>query len=177
MGTFFSEEIEWYKKGQAIFFYESYKNILAACPYDNKFVLTNCAQCNIQLNTSCSNQGRNDIRCEFGCRDIHLRAESNRRVAEYYKTAEGQEKKKALNGKRNLDNEKDNSTSQEPTPTATTSESNFQSFHYIRFILSLFSNQVIQNEDLTKLITQAKCELRQRSLDEIVKKLHFSGYG
>lgn len=177
MGTFFSEETEWYKKSQAICFFEYYEYVLVTHASNKKFILIKCAQCNILLITSCANQGRDDVRCDFGCREIHRRAESNKRVAKYYETDEGQEKKKALNSKRNPNNEKDNSSDQEPVSTSTPPLSDFQSFHYIRFILSLFSNQVIKNEELIKLITQVKCELRQHSLDEIIEKLHFTGYG
>lgn len=178
MGTFFSEEADWYKKGQAIYFYEYYENILTTFPCCKKFVLIKCAQCNITIATSCSNQGRNDIRCYFGCKEIHKKTESNIRVAKYYETPEGKEKKKALNSKENSSCEKDNSPDQEPVLTSPPlSLSDFHSFPYIRFILSLFSKQVIKNEDLVKLITQVNCELRQRSLDEIIEKLHFTGYG
>ena len=178
MGTFFSEETEWYKKSQVIYFFEYYEYVLVTHATNKKFILIKCAQCNILLITSCANQGRDDVRCDFGCREIHKKVESNKRVAEYYKTDEGQKKKKVLNSKRNPSNEKDNCFDKEPVPTSTSpSLADFQSFHYIRFILSLFSNQVIKNEELIKLITQAKCELRQHSLDEIIEKLHFTGYG
>lgn len=82
-----------------------------------------------------------------------------------------------MNAKRNSGNDNDNNFDKEPVPTSRHPLSNFQSFHYIRFILSLFSNQVIKNEDVINLITQVKFELRQHSLDEIIKKLHFAGYG
>lgn len=93
MGTFFSEKADWYKKGQAIYLYESYKDILTTSSCSKSFVLVNCNECNIEMATSCSNQGRIDIRCDFGCREIHLKTESNKRVAKYYETEEGKKKR------------------------------------------------------------------------------------
>jgi len=44
--------------------------------------------------------GRQDLRCPFGCRLAHRRQCSNERSVAYYRTAEGQQKKKLQNGKR-----------------------------------------------------------------------------
>jgi len=44
--------------------------------------------------------GRQDLRCPLGCRAAHRRQSSTQRSVAYYRTAEGQEKKKLQNGKR-----------------------------------------------------------------------------
>ena len=62
--------------------------------------LTHCRDCGIFFLTSPSNDKRRDLRCPFGCRAAHRRRASSARVAAYYRTAEGRQKKRALNRRR-----------------------------------------------------------------------------
>lgn len=62
--------------------------------------LCRCLECRIFFLTHPRNARRRDLRCPFGCRETHRRRKSTRRSVAYYRTAEGQEKKKLQNGKR-----------------------------------------------------------------------------
>ena len=46
------------------------------------------------------NAGGSDLRCPFGCREVHRKQRSTERSVAYYATAEGKMKKKTQNGKR-----------------------------------------------------------------------------
>ena len=47
-----------------------------------------------------ANRGREDLRCPFGCRQLHRRQQSSRRSSAYYRTEAGRQKKQLLNAKR-----------------------------------------------------------------------------
>lgn len=59
-----------------------------------------CARCGILFLTHPRNASRSDLRCPFGCREIHRKARSSQRSVAYYRTSAGRFKKKALNCKR-----------------------------------------------------------------------------
>ena len=59
-----------------------------------------CRECGIFFLTHPRNAGRRDLRCPFGCREVHRKRNSTQRSVAYYRTAEGKEKKKRQNGKR-----------------------------------------------------------------------------
>jgi hypothetical protein len=59
-----------------------------------------CAHCKIRFLTHPRNAGRLNLRCPFGCREVHRRQSSNRRGTAYRQTPEGQEKKRILNARR-----------------------------------------------------------------------------
>ena len=63
-------------------------------------ILIKCPQCQVPFLTSVSNRGRNDIRCPFGCRELHKKQQSNKRVNDYYQSKEGKKKKQQLNQNR-----------------------------------------------------------------------------
>lgn len=155
--------------------------MLQSISVDNKFTQVNCAQCNIELITSCSNRNRTDILCIFGCREHHLKEQSNKRSAAYYSTDEGKIKKSALNQNRKLDKkDKDeksqefelSSTSQNPPPLSMS-----LLFNYLRLFIIFFSKQSINCQELINLIAQVDFELRQHGLDYLLKNRHFTGYG
>ena len=47
-----------------------------------------------------ANRGREDLRCPFGCRQLHRRQQFSRRSTAYYRTAAGRQKKHRLNASR-----------------------------------------------------------------------------
>ncbi len=59
-----------------------------------------CHRCKIRFLTHPRNAGREDLYCEFGCRELHRRELANARSKKYYQTDQGWWKKKLLNGKR-----------------------------------------------------------------------------
>jgi hypothetical protein len=80
-------------------YYVCLRSALRLAP-DLRRCLKHCRACGIFFLTSPSNEKRRDLRCPFGCRDAHRRGESSRRVAAYYGTPEGRQKKRALNRRR-----------------------------------------------------------------------------
>ena len=62
--------------------------------------LCRCRECGIFFLTHPRNAGRTDLRCPFGCRQMHRKRNSTQRSMAYYRTDNGKEKKKLQNGKR-----------------------------------------------------------------------------
>lgn len=61
-----------------------------------------CRDCQIPFLTATSNRGRPDIRCAFGCRQLHRDQESNRRSTEFNRSDAGRTAKKKRNRRRSL---------------------------------------------------------------------------
>jgi len=59
-----------------------------------------CRRCGIRFLTHPRNADREDLRCEFGCREWHRRERANARSKKHYQTPQGWWNKKLLNGKR-----------------------------------------------------------------------------
>jgi len=59
-----------------------------------------CHRCGIRFLTHPRNAGREDLYCEFGCREYQRRKLANARSQKHYQTDQGWRKKKDLNGKR-----------------------------------------------------------------------------
>lgn len=66
----------------------------------NQHEVVSCHECHILFLTALCNSDRLDMRCPFGCRGHHQKAESNRRSTEYYRTVEGKSKKRQINAGR-----------------------------------------------------------------------------
>ena len=64
--------------------------------------LKRCRHCRIFFLTHPRNAGRRDLRCPFGCRDVHRRRHSAQRAAAYYSDEKGREKKAVHNRNRYL---------------------------------------------------------------------------
>lgn len=64
--------------------------------------LKRCRDCRIWFLTHPRNAGRCDLRCPFGCRDVHRRQHSTQRSAAYYREEEGRRKKSMHNRNRYL---------------------------------------------------------------------------
>ena len=62
--------------------------------------LCRCRECRIFFLTHPRNAGRSDLRCPFGCREMHRRRKSAQRSVAYYRTEHGKQKKKDQNDKR-----------------------------------------------------------------------------
>jgi len=66
---------------------------------ESRAVLAHCCTCGIEFATSARNSGRTYLRCPFGCREAHKKAQSKKRASDYGKTKEGKFKKSLLNRK------------------------------------------------------------------------------
>ena len=69
-----------------------------------------CHRCGIRFLTHPRNAGREDLYCEFGCREYQRRKLANARSQKHYQTDRGWWKKKLLNGKRSAAAGKDQHT-------------------------------------------------------------------
>jgi len=59
-----------------------------------------CRRCGIRFLTHPRNADREDLRCEFGCRECHRRELAKARSKKHYQSEQGWWNKKLLNGKR-----------------------------------------------------------------------------
>ena len=94
---------DWYRRSGARAlvgpYYVLLRSVLRSHPH-LRSCLCRCRECQIFFLTHPRNTGRTDLRCPFGCREMHRRQNSTQRSVAYYQTPEGQEKKKLQNGKR-----------------------------------------------------------------------------
>jgi hypothetical protein len=68
-----------------------------------KECLFSCVHCGISFFSDPRNGGevpRINLRCPFGCRQAHRKAQSTRRSVAYYRTKDGRDRKKKLNRRR-----------------------------------------------------------------------------
>lgn len=80
-------------------YYLLLRSILKTLP-QGRCCRTRCRRCRIFFLTHPRNRGRNDLRCPFGCREVHRRNESTRRSVEYYRGEHGRILKSYQNAKR-----------------------------------------------------------------------------
>lgn len=160
---------KWYLNDQLREIYENYQRYQEAS-ISPGHIWTNCVQCQISFITTNSNRSRSDIRCPFGCRQTHLRAESNRRSTAYNKTEEGKAKKKLLNRRKNISPELD-PTKQPPIPKTISPY-----LHYIQFFLFSIFGKLISFPDIKELVFKAQEKLRQHPLEEVSKMIILTGY-
>jgi hypothetical protein len=87
-------------EGAAAYAYKAYRSALAeelrAHP-ESKAVLVQCCHCGIEFVTDPRNRNRTDLRCPFGCREMHAREASKRRSTAYNRSKVGQYKKSLRN--------------------------------------------------------------------------------
>jgi hypothetical protein len=106
MYLYHSDRRDWYRAAEQVLwiargYYQSVRYLIRSCP-ELRQNLTRCVQCRIYFLTSSSNKGRTDLRCPFGCREVHCRKRSNKRSKQHYQTNKGRSKKKQLNRNRSL---------------------------------------------------------------------------
>ncbi len=82
-------------------YYFALRSILHANPH-LRACLTRYKHCGIFFLTHPRNAGRKDLGCPFGCRQANRKENSKKRSAEYYRSDEGKEKKKAHNTRRSI---------------------------------------------------------------------------
>jgi hypothetical protein len=103
IGEHFQPDPDWHLKGMlhdlAARYHACLQAVVQTVPTTEK-CLKACARCGILFLAHPRNASRNDLRCPFGCREIHRKERSSRRSVAYYRSPGGRYKKKALNGKR-----------------------------------------------------------------------------
>jgi hypothetical protein len=99
----FEFRTDWHRRGQARgpvrSYYAQVRSLLHDRP-DLRPCLKRCRHCRVWFFTDPRNAGRNDLRCGFGWREAHRRANSTRRSVAFYRKHPA--KKRALNRRRYL---------------------------------------------------------------------------
>lgn len=120
--------------------------------------LTRCRDCRILFFTHPRNEGRNDLRCPFGCRESRRRQQSTQRSVAYYRSKEGKNKKIELNQRRNQ--EKDSRSSTEHIGSKVEPDSTILS--HIQMVVSLIEGCRVDLETIKAIVAKF---LRQHSID------------
>lgn len=137
--------------------------------------LRRCRHCRIFFLTHPRNARRRDLRCPFGCRQVHRKRRSTERSVAYYTTLEGKAKKKMQNGKR--------VRSGGGRAAATQPESGAREFQagmvgYVAMVASLIEGRRVSEGEMHRRLARA---LRQHSMacrrrmDYVVAQLHKHG--
>ena len=156
---------DWYKKQDVreyiSVYYKKIRNIIKTVNH-RYWELTRCADCGIYLITSCSNQGRKDIRCPFGCREKHKKEASNNRSIAYYETEQGQLKKQIQNANRYCHSK---GTSEKTEKEKSPSEEKGSFVGYVRFIVSLIEERFISWKEIKNILLEYFKKWRQHPLE------------
>jgi hypothetical protein len=108
---------------------------------------------------------RKDLRCPFGCREAHRKAQSNGRSAAYYRSKEGRKKKRDLNQRRPAAYR-----SPAPAPTANTKEAPAPAdsgpwpeplVEHVRMVVSWIEQRLVRRAEILQMLTKV---LRQQGM-------------
>lgn len=119
--------------------------------------LTFCVDCAIPFITAASNCGRTDVRCPFGCRDVHRRNQSYKRSQAYYRTKEGKMKKAIQNKKR-----KKLGKSAKAQKKTKRKDEDFEK--YLQMVTGLVEQRKVTRTEIRERIKKIRHELRQHPL-------------
>lgn len=117
--------------------------------------LTRCRHCRIFFLTHPRNAGRHDLRCPFGCREVHRKRGSTGRSVSYYQTPDGRFKKQLQNGRRRQRQVQ----SADRRPEETEFEPGMVA--YLGMVVSLIEGRRVGREEILAMLTRA---VRQHSM-------------
>jgi hypothetical protein len=121
--------------------------------------LRRCAVCRLFILVDPRNAWRKHVCCPYGCRPIRRRQRSNERVAAYYRTPAGKQKKRALNRARSL------RTTSPPEPQASPplddDEFSREVVTHVQVVVSLFEGRRVGRDEVIALLAKI---LRQRHM-------------
>jgi len=165
----YADKTKWYNKVLLypfIFHYYQIIRLLRWKYYPNIFILKRCCRCGIYILTLRCNH-KNEIRCFFGCREIHKKKSAKARSKVHSNTKNGKTHKSIHNQNRYLDNPK-------PLPEETRSE------HLLRKNKTIPSNAssilnddvLIHTQTMFKILNGEKVSLSQiqTKISHIFKK-------
>ena len=125
-----------------------------------------CRECGIFFLTHPRNAGRRDLRCPFGCREVHRKRNSTQRSVAYYRTAEGKEKKKLQNGKLGRGaGARRRPEEREGMP------SDADIVRYLALVVSLIESRRVSEREIRKLLARAVRQhrmARRRRIDYVL---------
>jgi len=136
--------------------------------------LRRCRHCRIFFLTDPRNAGRRDLRCPFGCRQVHRKRRSTERSVAYYTTAEGKAKKKIQNGKRIRSG--GGRTANSPKTGATEFHAGMVS--YVAMVASLIEGRWVSELEMLQRLVRAMRQhrmARRRRMDYVVAQLQKHG--
>lgn len=155
----------WYKKEDVREYISNYygkiRKIIQAANR-RYWELTRCAGCGLYLLTSCSNRGRKDIRCPFGCRECHKKEASKDRSTAYYETDQGIIKRQKQNEKRDRRASKRFVNAKKSEPSSEEEKGSFVG--HVRFIVSLIDGRFISWQEIKSILLDYFDKWRQHPL-------------
>jgi hypothetical protein len=157
----FSTSLDWYREESQLRLYCIYLLLVSLVISQNKnYVVMKCPRCGIYFITPNCNNGREDIHCPFGCREMKRRQKSTQRSKAYYKSQEGKKKKAAINQNRK------NPTDEAPDNS---SEKDDPLIDYISMMLTAIEGSPQDREEIKSIYYSfdepADEKMRQQGLD------------
>ena len=114
--------------------------------------------------------------CPFGCSESHRRREASRRSAQYYRTEEGREKKRALNQNRyrvvKMGDVDPDVGEEDDAPEAVEEEPIIE---YVRMVTSLIEGRFVSLDEIREMLEKKERQhslTRQRRADYLVHQLN-----
>ena len=168
---------DWYRQGEACALVKQYyvvlRSVLRSRP-DLRRCLRRCRHCRIFFLTDPRNAGRSDLRCPFGCREMHRKQRSTERSVAYYATAEGKAKKKMQNGKRAQGGVRADAN----PPLTQAPEFPAAMVGYVAMVVSLIEGRRVSEAEVCQMLLRAMRQhsmARRRRMDYVVAQLHKHG--
>ena len=175
---------DWYRAGEVadlvLEYYLVLRSVLRAKPHLRR-CLTRCKHCRIFFPTHPRNAGRKDLRCPYGCREVHRKQRSTERSEAYYGTKEGQVKKRMQNDKRrgqsnNVDEE---CLGEEKSSTGAVCEAqegpcSEEILAHVRMATSQIEGRKVSREEILRMLERAMRQHsigRERRMDYLVRIL------
>lgn len=156
--------------GLVVSYYVLLRSILKAKP-ELRACRTRCRHCRIFFITDPRNAGRLDLRCPFGCREAHQKAESTRRSTAYYRDEAGRDKKRQLNARRTSRSAPPSSGPLIDPPRICPR----QLVEYLRVVVSLIEGRPVSSGEILEMLARALRQhrmARRRQIDQFVDRLH-----
>jgi hypothetical protein len=122
--------------------------------------LRRCAVCRLLFLVDPRNAWRKCVCCPYGCRPIRRRRRSNERVAAYYCTPAGRQKKRALNRARSLRAAPCPGV-ETPPPLRADDEFTPEVITHVQVVVSLFEGRRVGRDEIIALLAKI---LRQRQM-------------
>lgn len=135
---------------------------------------TRCKECRIFFLTDPRNSSRKDLRCPFGCRELHRKESSTKRSGEHYRTANGKEKKKEQNARRNRQDKTPTPIDANKIKTAAPDIRNTITeclMSYIQNLLTRIEHRLVSKNEILTILRK---KWRQHSIDNKKKQVIIS---
>jgi hypothetical protein len=168
---------DWYRHGEAAARVKQYYVVLRSALRSHchlRRCLSRCRHCRIFFLTHPRNAGRRDLRCPFGCREVHRKQCSIARSVAYYTTAEGKAKKKMQNGKRAQRGERADAH----PPVAGAPALPAGMVGYVAMVASLIEGRRVSEAEMRQRLVRAMRQhsmARRRRMDYVVAQLQKHG--